>query len=269
MQKPAPAYVADLVFHPEHDTLYVHFENAAAHPFQPDPAGFPRVNAWWLADSALLTYWDEVKAAAIFKSAGLHSTFIKVRSTDCYVAWQNTFVIVAFRGTQPDEWDDMLTDANIVLVPWHAGLVHCGFKTALDDIWPKLMTELNAVSAGRSVWFCGHSLGAALTGPRPMRSGCGTTVTRAANADFTLMWREPCRVREASQRGAPAAHACAVGCRGSPHVMESALQQIEECFNLKHISCGRLAFAPCDPTHGRFKPRTAYECGCPRYETTA
>ena len=162
MQKPAPLYSLDLVLPSERDHSYVHFEHAAAHPFQPNPVGFTRVNVWWLADSALLTYWDDADAKAIFGTAGLQSTFLKVGSTDCYVAWPHDFVIVAFRGTEPDEWQDMLTDAKIKLVPWRTGKVHRGFKEAIDEIWPRLEAELNALSPGRTVWFCGHSLGAAL-----------------------------------------------------------------------------------------------------------
>lgn len=162
MQKPAPVYSLDLVLHPERDNAYIHFENAAVHPFQPNPVGLTRVNVWWLADSAALTYWDEPNAKAIFNSAGLQSKFVKVGSTDCYIAWQHDFVIVAFRGTEPDEWQDMLTNAKIKLVTWQAGKVHRGFKAAIDEIWPRLEAELNTLSTGRSVWFCGHSLGAAL-----------------------------------------------------------------------------------------------------------
>lgn len=163
MRKDPPAYVVDLVFHPEHDSHYVHFAHGALHPFQPDPDGFPRVNAWWLADAALLTYWDEVRAKNIFVQAGFEVEFVRAGSTDCYVAWRDNVVIVAFRGTQPDEWRDMLTDVKIRLVPWHAGKVHRGFKEAFDGIWPTLEPKLlQHRSVGRTVWFCGHSLGAAL-----------------------------------------------------------------------------------------------------------
>lgn len=162
MQKPPPVYEADLVFHPERDTEYVHFEQSDAHPFVADPSGFPRVNAWWLAESALLTYWNEAEASAAFSGAGLRSTFLESGSTECYIAWQDAFVIVAFRGTEPDEWEDILTDAMIALVPWRTGTVHCGFKQGVDAIWPALEAELNTLSTGRTVWFCGHSLGAAL-----------------------------------------------------------------------------------------------------------
>lgn len=163
MRKDPPAYVVDLVFHPERDPHYVHFEHGALHPFRPDPDGFPRVNAWWLADAALLTYWDEVRAKDIFVRAGFEVEFVRAGSTDCYIAWRDGVVIVAFRGTQPDEWRDMLTDVKILLVPWHAGRVHRGFKEAFDRIWPTLEPKLlQHRSVGREVWFCGHSLGAAL-----------------------------------------------------------------------------------------------------------
>jgi triacylglycerol lipase len=162
VRKEPPSYTLDFVFHPERDTNYRHFENGALHPFQPDPAnGVPRVNAWWLADSALLTYWSEEDAIERFAAAGLTAKFLKAGSTDCYVAWRDGVVIVAFRGTQPNEGQDLLTDLNISFMPCRAGRVHCGFMEALDDIWPALEAELKRL-AGRKVWFCGHSLGGAL-----------------------------------------------------------------------------------------------------------
>jgi triacylglycerol lipase len=163
MRKDPPNYELDLVFHPERDPNYVHFENSASNPFEADPAGFPRVNVWWLADSALLTYWGEADATRIFATAGLEAELLKEGSTDCYVAWQNDFVIVAFRGTEPDEWQDMLTNSKIRLVPWRhgSGKVHRGFMEANAAIWPKLEDKLKSLP-GRKVWFCGHSLGGAL-----------------------------------------------------------------------------------------------------------
>jgi len=162
MRKPPPVYTAEHVFHPERDSDYVHFEDGASHPFQPMDTGVSKVNAWWLADSALMSYWPAGPAEAIFDRAGLQSDFLKEGSTDCYVVWRDDAVIVAFRGTEPDEWGDVLADAGIVLVPWEHGKVHDGFKKALDAIWPKLAGALADLAPGRTVWFCGHSLGAAL-----------------------------------------------------------------------------------------------------------
>jgi triacylglycerol lipase len=166
VRKDPPAYTLDFVFHPERDASYTHFENGTSHPFLPDPdpaAGVPRVNVWWLAESALLTYWTEKDAIQKFAAAGLTARYLNNGSTDCYVAWRDDLAIVAFRGTESDDPQDMLTDVKIRFVPWRtgAGKVHRGFMEALDGIWPKLEVELKALP-GRKVWFCGHSLGAAL-----------------------------------------------------------------------------------------------------------
>lgn len=175
MQKPPPVYQSDLVFHPEHDSSYVLFENAASHPFQPNPTGgVPRVNAWWLAEAALASYWKPLDAAEIFKRAGLDSVAVVEGATDAYVAWKEDWLLVAFRGTEPDQLEDALTDAAIALVPWTTGRVHHGFKKALDLIWPKLTEKLEELSPGRAVWFCGHSLGAALATLAADRYGAGT-----------------------------------------------------------------------------------------------
>jgi triacylglycerol lipase len=162
MQKPAPIYSLQLVFHPEQDAAYKHFEHASSNPFQPNPTDFPRVNAWWLAEAALLTYWNRPEAIPIFQAAGFECEFVTADDTDCYVAAQKDFVIVAFRGTQPGQWKDVLADANLVLAPWHTGMVHLGFKKAFDVIRPQLDPILQRLAPGRTVWFCGHSLGAAL-----------------------------------------------------------------------------------------------------------
>jgi hypothetical protein len=162
MPKPPPVYDLDLVFHPEHDASYVHFEDGAANPFQPNPGAVPRVNAWWMAEAALLSYWDPSEAIPIFADAGLEAELVDEKDTDCYVAWGADHVIVAFRGTEPDQWPDVLTDLKVAQVPWTTGQVHSGFAEAIDDIWPKLTAKLDALKSGRTIWFCGHSLGAAL-----------------------------------------------------------------------------------------------------------
>jgi triacylglycerol lipase len=164
MTKPPPVYDIQFVLHPEQDAGYVHFENAAAHPFEPAPGSLSRVNAWWLAEAALLSYWDPPQALAIFESAGLDAEFVEERNTECYVAWNAGAVIVAFRGTESDEWPDVLTDAEVPQIPWQAGRgsVHEGFARAVQEIWPKLTARLDKRRGNRTVWFCGHSLGAAL-----------------------------------------------------------------------------------------------------------
>ena len=163
MQKPPPDYNPEFVTRPERDAGYAHFVGAAAHPFVPmgiDPV--PRINAWWLAEASLATYWEPPGAAAIYAAAGLDCEFVTAMSTDAYIAVAPDWLVVAFRGTEPDQWQDIVTDAGLALVPWSTGFVHCGFSLAVKDIWPALTDALARLAPGREVWFTGHSLGAAL-----------------------------------------------------------------------------------------------------------
>ena len=54
--RPRPAPEITLVFHPQQDTSYRHFQDGEAHPFTPDAGRLGRRNAWWLAEAALLSY---------------------------------------------------------------------------------------------------------------------------------------------------------------------------------------------------------------------
>lgn len=161
---PPPSF--KLVLAPASDANYIHFEDALDAPFEATASMLSRVNAWWLADASLLAYWNEADANARFRSsAGLDSRLIVnlEKDTQCYIAWNDAFVIVAFRGTQSDKLQDLLIDAQIKLIDWDqqpGERVHSGFLEALDAVWTELVTmkELK----GRRVWFTGHSLGAAL-----------------------------------------------------------------------------------------------------------
>jgi triacylglycerol lipase len=162
-----------LVTHPESDTEYMHFQPQMADgstrraadvaPFDAAARAFSPVNAWWLADAALLSYWDAGVAAPRFREqAGLDSEFFTSGGTQAYVVWNDSAVIVAFRGTQPNQASDIWSDVDFVPIPWtNGGKVHQGFVAALDDVWNAIAVRLQSL-AGRTVWFSGHSLGAAL-----------------------------------------------------------------------------------------------------------
>ena len=162
--KPRPESDIAFVLHPERDTHYVHFENGAAHPFEAHAASLGRKSAWWLADAALLAYWDREQAIPRFDSAGLIAEFIEVAGLECYLASADQFVIVAFRGTELDDWQDLFDNVQFIPVPWDrpGTKVHSGFKQSLERVWTQLQGRLDALSVSRRVWFTGHSLGAAL-----------------------------------------------------------------------------------------------------------
>ena len=69
--------------------------------------------------------------------------------------------VVAFRGTETDDWNDIKADANaLTAIAETVGKVHRGFKTEVDEIWPYIEQALEQNSL--PIWFCGHSLGGAM-----------------------------------------------------------------------------------------------------------
>jgi triacylglycerol lipase len=162
MRKPRPTPDPKFVFDPASDTAYVHFDGHQTAPFDPKAASMTRANAWWLAESALLAYWGAADAIPRFRRAGLDAEFFEQQDTQAYVAWTADAVLVTFRGTQPGSVDDIVSDVLVPLVDWPTGKVHFGFKAALERVWTGMIGRIEALASSRSVWFSGHSLGAAL-----------------------------------------------------------------------------------------------------------
>jgi triacylglycerol lipase len=75
----------------------------------------------------------------------------------------DTDVVIACRGTQPTEFNDLKADLKAIPVMAETvGKVHLGFKQEVDDIWPKVQKRLGVLRKERDLWFTGHSLGAAM-----------------------------------------------------------------------------------------------------------
>jgi triacylglycerol lipase len=162
VQRPRPTPDLQFVFHPEADAAYRHFDGHAEVPFAPGAATLTRANAWWLAEAALLAYWDRDDALQRFAAAGLEAEIVQGGATQAYVASTAAAVLVAFRGTEPDRLGDVLDDVGFALVDWPHGSVHHGFREALDRVWTPLAARLSTLAGSRTVWFTGHSLGAAV-----------------------------------------------------------------------------------------------------------
>lgn len=176
-RKPIPAPTAQNVFPPNLDRAY--FDDAVENPFRPRAQAFEPVNAWWLAEAALLAYAGEGFARQQFGRAGLGEVgFVSKAGSQCYLAESRDFVIAAFRGTQvpkpgattdrarglEETVRDFIVDADFRLVEFQPGrFVHAGFKRALESIWSELHARfLEHARARRPIWMTGHSLGAAL-----------------------------------------------------------------------------------------------------------
>lgn len=181
MPKILPPETPENVFPPNEG--YTYFENHRDHPFRHRSRKFEMVNAWWLADAALLAYAEPNFAIPKFQDAGLQvqgSQPFSGPSTQCYVVHNDDFVIISFRGTQVykpglqrklvdilrDVVDDVVADVRFTLVnSEQGGCVHCGFKGALSEVWEAVEQHLNQLkqeNPDRPFFFTGHSLGAAL-----------------------------------------------------------------------------------------------------------
>ena len=81
--------------------------------------------------------------------------------SQAYVFENNTDCVIACRGTEPTEWNDIKADLDAVSIAAETiGRVHRGFKKEVDDLWPIL--EEHLVQNKKTLWFCGHSLGGAM-----------------------------------------------------------------------------------------------------------
>ncbi|HME40672.1 MAG TPA: lipase family protein [Steroidobacteraceae bacterium] len=73
--------------------------------------------------------------------------------------------LISFRGTQPDDYHDLIADlrANLVEWPESAGRVHQGFALAVRALRPQILEWLASANPDSShLIMAGHSLGAAM-----------------------------------------------------------------------------------------------------------
>ena len=96
--------------------------------------------------------------------------FFDVEGTEALMIKSSGIIIIAFRGT--DETKDIFTDINLIPVGGEKqGLVHLGFKRALDKIWKSVETHLDLLyTEGDTIYITGHSLGGALATVAAARS---------------------------------------------------------------------------------------------------
>jgi hypothetical protein len=163
---------------------YQYFEAAEKHPFKWDADHFEMINAWWLADAAMLAYSDPRVIEFWCKRAGFTEfDWFGGKSTGCYVATAERYAFIVFRGTRaPGKRQnlrgvaiDWSVDFHTQLVPLvNRGRVHAGFKEDLAEVWEEaavstfrngLREKLESLQQRErrpTLWFTGHSLGAGL-----------------------------------------------------------------------------------------------------------
>ncbi|MEU5213110.1 lipase family protein [Streptomyces sp. NPDC020742] len=136
--------------------------------------GYSLRHALCLARASELAYQDEKTIEDTARTWGFdrvrhhHTTFrppFPLEDTQAYTLGGENMIITAFRGTEPANLRDWLSDATTPPRPGPGGTgyVHHGFGEALDSVWPQVRAALDGFrDNGQTVWFTGHSLGGAL-----------------------------------------------------------------------------------------------------------
>ncbi|MET9319479.1 lipase family protein [Streptomyces sp. NPDC003038] len=88
-----------------------------------------------------------------------------LQDTQAFTMASDHMIITAFRGTEPAQIRDWLSDATTP--PWpgpgKTGYIHYGFGEALESVYPEVKDTIAEFRTnGQSVWLTGHSLGGAL-----------------------------------------------------------------------------------------------------------
>ncbi|MGW5116962.1 lipase family protein [Streptomyces noursei] len=136
--------------------------------------GYSLRQALCMARAAELAYHDEPSIEATAREWGFdrvrhhHTAFrppFPLRDTRAYSLGGRHVIVTAFRGTEPAELRDWLSDADTP--PWPGpggrGAVHHGFAEALESVWPQVLTALKELrDDDQQVYFTGHGLGGAL-----------------------------------------------------------------------------------------------------------
>ena len=115
-----------------------------------------------------MAYFDKKTAVAYGKSIGFTQVkFFDIGGAQAYLCSNKNDTVIACRGTEPTEWNDIKADLNAFMVKSDTvGKVHLGFKNEVDDIWKELKESIYKIGAKKThkedIWFTGHSLGGAM-----------------------------------------------------------------------------------------------------------
>ncbi|WP_455362639.1 lipase family protein [Streptomyces sp. SYSU K21746] len=137
-------------------------------------SAYSLAHAYWLAQASDLAYKNEATIEDQARRWGFgrvrhhRSQFtppFPLQDTQAYTIASDHMIISAFRGTEPAQIRDWLSDATTPPRPGpgKTGFIHHGFGEALESVFPDVKDALAEFRTnGQTVWFTGHSLGGAL-----------------------------------------------------------------------------------------------------------
>jgi len=114
------------------------------------------------AELSMISYLCEEEAIIAVEPLNFYAVhFYERDGAQAYSFISDTDHVIACRGTEPNQWNDVKADINAqTAVAETIGRVHRGFKKEVDDLWPIL--EKTLLNNTKSLWFSGHSLGGAM-----------------------------------------------------------------------------------------------------------
>ncbi|GAA0422222.1 hypothetical protein GCM10009133_33480 [Cocleimonas flava] len=118
------------------------------------------------AELSMIAYLkpEETEKAAL-RLGFTRTTFYNNDGSQAYSFANDQDIVIAFRGTEPNEWNDIKADIDATkALAETVGHVHRGFKKEVDDVWPLLEKMLisHKQNLDKKLWFTGHSLGGAM-----------------------------------------------------------------------------------------------------------
>lgn len=118
------------------------------------------------AELSMIAYLapNETKEAAT-RLGFTQTTYYNNDGSQAYSFANGDDIVIAFRGTEPNEWNDIKADMDAKkALAETVGHVHRGFKKEVDDLWPQLEEMLisHKQNLSKKLWFTGHSLGGAM-----------------------------------------------------------------------------------------------------------
>jgi len=133
-------------------------EDISAYPFLQ--------RALLLAELSMVAYLPHSETTKAATRLGFTETiYYNNDGSQAYSFSNENDIVIAFRGTEPNEWNDIKADMDASkALAETVGHVHRGFKKEVDDLWPQIEAMLvdNKQNLAKKLWFTGHSLGGAM-----------------------------------------------------------------------------------------------------------
>jgi len=126
---------------------------------------FSYANALHFAELANLAYQEEKQFKKTASAMGYKNIkYFNIDGAQAYGMAKEDYIVLAFRGTEPTQFNDIKADLNALHVrnELGAGRVHKGFKREVDDIWDQIETWMSKRKFTQA-YTCGHSLGGAMS----------------------------------------------------------------------------------------------------------